>query len=93
VNYDSVLNNFIVAIGEDKAIIQPWRNYAQSDARRLLALVHEGQSKTNMKPPVGESLTLNDLNNYTVQDVNEFNGCTCATDLRKNCPVHGNVIT
>lgn len=73
-NYDEQINNIVIAIKGDKAIIQPWRNKAASRLEEAQAFVRMGKTTSNASLNAVPLLT----------------DCTCvegAVDGR--CPTHG----
>lgn len=72
--------NLIERLGQDKSLMQPYKNYAISDAKRLHALIRMAGSSTQLEPPVGTQLGINPV-------------CSCpAGGLRKTCAIHGEKI-
>lgn len=65
----------------DKSIAQPWKNYAVSDAMRLLAVIEKGKRVTNRTPPP----------DVAAKAQQSQAGCTCEPGKKAsvNCPVHG----
>lgn len=75
-NYDQQITAIIDAMKTDKAIAQPWKNYATSDLLRVQAIIRMGLTTTNMQPPAGTPTTARQ--------------CTCTIGVMSpNCPVHG----
>lgn len=84
-NYLEVLDELCAYLGQDKGITQPYRNYAVSDAKRLMAVIKMGMTTTNLSAPSESDMLASD-----------DNLCTCRKDqngnliaLRKSCPTHG----
>ena len=69
----------IEGLKADKSIAQPWKNYAISDASRLLAIIEKGKRVTNRTPPP------------EMPQHEEVAGCTCQPGRKADvsCPVHG----
>jgi hypothetical protein len=76
------IQSVIDALKADKSIAQPWRNYAVSDASRLLAVVEKGLKTSNLTPPP-------EVQSGTSEPTVDTCTCTPGGKLNVNCPVHG----
>lgn len=50
-DYDQTINEMVGSLQSDKTLMQPYKNYAVSDARRLQAVIRMAKTTTNIKPP------------------------------------------
>lgn len=75
-NYDLEITRLVAAIKDDKTLVQPFKNYAMSDAQRLQAVIRMAKTTANITPPAGTSSTASQ--------------CICSIGVRDTrCPVHG----
>lgn len=76
------IQSLIDSLKAEKSMAQPWKNYAVSDAIRLQAVIAQGLSSSNQKPPP-EFLHKNEGAAVA--------GCTCVPGQKASvhCPVHG----
>jgi hypothetical protein len=76
----------VQSLKADKDMAQPYKNFAVSDAIRLLALIEAGLRRTNAKPPADllQPAAKLDANLQPIQA-----GCICPpAGRRADCPIH-----
>ena len=79
-SYDEEIQTLIDAIKADKAIVQPWRNYAIKHLMETQAHIRMGKTTTHRSPDEPAPM----------QFAAPKPTCIC-TEMgrRKDCPVHG----
>lgn len=78
----TAITKLIEALRADKTMVQPYKNYALSDALRLEAVIEKGLGTTMRKPPEDMVIT-----NPQVA----LGNCICTPGQKPaaHCPVHG----
>ena len=79
-DYDAAITEIVDVLKADKAVVQPWKNYALKAANEMQAFVRMGLTTTNRQPP-----------DAPVFPRPKPIGCICTDDMppRRDCPVHG----
>lgn len=86
-NYDQAITDLVEAIKADKALVQPFKNYATSDLLRVQAVVRMAKQTTQQQAPV-ELKTTGASGIAAMQS-----HCWCPIGAVDNaCPVHGNSV-
>lgn len=86
-DYDSTINELVGSLQSDKSLMQPYKNYAVADARRLQAVIQMARTTTRQTPPPDMP---SDANRFPVPKIES---CTCKSmEIDPKCPVHGQAV-